>query len=112
LLEAVATEVRLPEVLRSLAFGAMTNYPCAEDIDGLLESDDFVVLDAWCDALASTRRVLLELMLLPRGDGLGDYARWIERHFPEADYLRRVAGTGAQWRALFLDPMAAFRSRQ
>lgn len=112
LLEAVAAEARLPAALRDLAFGAMRNYPCAEDIDGMLESEDFPVLDAWCDALASARHILLELMLLPRGDGLGDYARWIERHFPEADYLRRVASTGPQWRALFLDPTAAFRSRQ
>jgi hypothetical protein len=106
LLEAVAAEARLPAELRSLAFGAMTTYPCAEDIDGLLESDDLQMLDAWCDALASTRRVLTELMRLPSGDGLGDYARWIERHFPEADDLRREAGKGVQWRALFLNPMA------
>jgi hypothetical protein len=105
LLEAVAAEARFPAELRSLAFGAMQNYPCAEDIDGLLESDDFQMSDAWRDALASTRRVLLELLLLPEGDGLAAYARWIERHFPEANHLRREGGTGAQWRALFLNPM-------
>lgn len=110
LLEAVAAETRLPADLRGQAAEAMKYYPCAADIDGLLASDENPLLDGWCDALAATRSILLELMRLPKDHRLGDYARWIERHFPEADYLQRTAGTGPHWAALFLDPYQAFRA--
>lgn len=111
LLAAIVSGDALSPALRDLVAGALQRYPDDQAIHHRLRGTEASQALAWGEALAVTRTLIEALMeRRPGDDPWRQWARGVDRHFPEARYLPSGITSCERWSAVFLDPCVGLES--